>query len=71
MFTVEEVGTMLDMKVNQVKKEINNGQLSYTFKDGEKYISLYDLEKYMGADQTRKITREFLQTQNWPFYMLR
>lgn len=55
MFTVEEVGTMLDMKVNQVKKEINNGQLSYTFKDGE---------KYMGADQTRKITREFLQTQN-------
>ena len=24
---------------------------------------LYDLEKYMGADQTRKITREFLQSQ--------
>ena len=64
MFSLEEVGTMLDMTVDQVKKEINDGQLGYTFDDGEKKVSLYDLEKYMGAEQTRKITREFLEAES-------
>ena len=62
-FSLEEVGTMLDMTVDQVKKEINDGHLGYTFDDGEKMVSLYDLEKYMGAEQTRKITQEFLEAE--------
>lgn len=64
MFTLEEVGTMLDMTKDQVKKEIDGGHLGYTFENGEKKVTLYDLEKYMGAEQTRKITREFMQSQN-------
>lgn len=64
MFSLEEIGEMLDMKTEEVKKEIANGHLSYSFHDGEKKVTLYDLEKYMGAEQTRKITQEFLQTQN-------
>ncbi len=39
MFSLEEVGEMLDMKTS-------------------------DLEKYMGAEQTRKITSEYLENQN-------
>lgn len=62
-FTLEEVGTMLDMTPDQVEKEIDAGHLGYTFENGEKNVTLYDLEKYMGAEQTRKITREFLQDQ--------
>ena len=63
MFTLEEVGRMLDMKPSEVKKEIEGGHLTYSFDEGEKRISLYDLEKYMGADQTRKITQEFLENK--------
>lgn len=63
MFTLKEVGTMLNMNEGQVEKEIDSGHLGYTFEDGEKKVTLYDLEKYMGAEQTRKITREFLQAQ--------
>lgn len=63
MFTLEEVGTMLNMTVDQIKKEIDGGHLGYTFENGEKQVTLYDLEKYMGAEQTRKITREYLQNQ--------
>lgn len=63
MFTLSEVGTMLNMPEDQVEKEIDSGHLGYTFEDGEKKVTLYDLEKYMGAEQTRKITREFLQGQ--------
>lgn len=61
MFTLDEVGTMLDMTTDEVEKEIDGGHLGYTFENGEKNVTLYDLEKYMGAEQTQKITREFLQ----------
>lgn len=61
MFTLEEVGKMLNMTEDQVQKEIDSGHLGYTFKNGEKKVTLYDLEKYMGAEQTRKITNEFLE----------
>lgn len=64
MFTLEEISEMLDMKYSEVEKEIEGGHLSYTFHEGEKRVTLYDLEKYMGAEQTQKITREFLQAKN-------
>lgn len=64
MFTLEEVGTMLEMTKAQVEKEIDGGHLGYTFENGEKKVTLYDLEKYMGAEQTRKITQEFMQSEN-------
>lgn len=60
MFSLEEVGEMLDMETSEVKKEIENGHLTYSFHEGEKQITLYDLEKYMGAEQTQKITRDYL-----------
>jgi len=60
MFSLEEVGEMLDMKTSEVKQEIESGHLTYSFHEGEKHITLYDLEKYMGAEQTRKITQDFL-----------
>jgi len=62
-FSLEEVGKMLDMKPGEVKKEIENGHLTYSFHEGEKMVTLYDLEKYMGAEQTRKITQEFLENK--------
>lgn len=61
MFSLEEVGEMLDMKTSEVEKEIESGHLSYSFHEGEKKVTLYDLEKYMGAEQTRKITQEYLE----------
>lgn len=61
MFSLEEVGEMLDMKTSEVEKEIQTGHLTYSFHDGEKRITLYDLEKYMGAEQTRKITQDYLE----------
>lgn len=63
MFSLEEVGEMLDMKTSEVEKEIENGHLTYSFHEGEKRVTLYDLEKYMGADQTRKITQEYLESK--------
>lgn len=63
MFSLEEVGEMLDMKPSEVEKEIENGHLTYSFHEGEKRVTLYDLEKYMGAEQTRKITQEFLENK--------
>lgn len=64
MFSLEEVGEMLDMKTSDVEKEIESGYLTYSFHEGEKMITLYDLEKYMGAEQTRKITNEYLEEQD-------
>ena len=64
MFSLDEVGEMLDMKTSEVKKEIESGHLTYSFHEGEKRVTLYDLEKYMGADQTRKITQEYLENQD-------
>jgi hypothetical protein len=64
MFSLDEVGEMLDMKTSEVKKEIESGHLTYSFHEGEKRVTLYDLEKYMGADQTRKITQEYLESQD-------
>jgi len=64
MFSLEEVGEMLDMKTSDVEKEIESGHLTYSFHEGEKMITLYDLEKYMGAEQTRKITSEYLEKQD-------
>ncbi len=63
MFSLEEIGDMLDMDTDEVEKEIENGHLSYSFHEGEKRVTLYDLEKYMGEEQTRKITQEYLQNQ--------
>ncbi len=63
MFSIEEVGEMLKMDPSQVVKELESGQLTYTFHEGEKKVTMYDLEKYMGADQTRKIVREFLEDE--------
>lgn len=63
IFSLEEIGQMLDMDQSEVKKEIEDGHLTYSFDDGKKRVSLYDLEKYMGAEQTRKITQEFLENQ--------
>ncbi len=64
IFTLKEVGEMLDMNYSEVEKEIEAGHLSYTFHEGEKKVTLYDLEKYMGAEQTQKITREFLNARD-------
>lgn len=64
MFSLEEVGEMLDMKTSKVEKEIETGHLTYSFHEGEKMITLYDLEKYMGAEQTRKITNEYLEKKD-------
>jgi hypothetical protein len=64
MFSLEEIGEMLDMDTDEVEKEIENGHLSYSFHEGEKRVTLYDLEKYMGEEQTRKITQEYLQNQD-------
>lgn len=64
MFSLEEIGEMLDMKTSEVEKEIEGGHLTYSFHEGEKMVTLYDLEKYMGAEQTRKITREYLENQS-------
>lgn len=61
MFSIEEVGQMLNMKPSDVEKEIEGGNLSYIYHEGEKRITLYDLEKYMGAEQTKKIISEFLE----------
>lgn len=63
MFSLEEIGEMLDMDTDEVEKEIEDGHLSYSFHEGEKRVTLYDLEKYMGEEQTRKITQEYLQNQ--------
>ncbi|MBN2732186.1 MAG: helix-turn-helix domain-containing protein [Balneolaceae bacterium] len=63
MFTLKEVAEMLDMSVSEVESEIDNGYLSYSFENGKKRVTLYDLEKYMGAEQTRKITQDYLSTE--------
>ncbi|MDZ7771341.1 MAG: hypothetical protein U5K31_01120 [Balneolaceae bacterium] len=63
MFSIEEIGEMLSMKPSEVQKEIEGGTLSYTYHEGEKMVTMYDLEKYMGADQTMKIVREFLHDE--------
>lgn len=63
-FSLEEVGKMLDMKPSEVEREIEDGHLTYSFYEGKKRVSLYDLEKYMGAEQTRKITQEFLENKS-------
>lgn len=55
---------MLDMNPDQVEKEIENGHLTFVYDNGEKRVTLYDLEKYMGAEQTRKITSEFLENKS-------
>ncbi|HYW33829.1 MAG TPA: hypothetical protein VE868_00350 [Balneolaceae bacterium] len=60
MFTLDEVGEMLDMTVEEVEEEIDEGYLNYSFEEGEKKITLYDLEKYMGPEQTRQITNDYL-----------
>jgi hypothetical protein len=60
MFTLNEVGTMLNMSEKELEEIIDDGHLNYSFNDGEMIITLYDLEKYMGADQTKKITDEYL-----------
>lgn len=51
---------MLDMSVSEVQQEIENGYLNYSFQYGEKKVTLYDLEKYMGAEQAQKITRAYI-----------
>ena len=63
MFSLDEVAKMLDMKKDEVKKELETGRLTYSFHEGEKRISLYDLEKYMGAERTKKITQEYSQNK--------
>lgn len=63
MFSIEEVGQMLDMNPSDVESEIDDGNLGYTFEEGEKKVTLYDLEKYMGAERTREITQEFFQQE--------
>lgn len=55
---------MLNMTINEVEEKINEGYLSYTFSNGEKKISLYDLEKYMGAGQAQKMTQDYLNNRN-------
>lgn len=59
-FSLKEVGEMLDMSISEVESEIENGHLTYSFHEGEKRVTLYDLEKYMGAEQTKKITQAYL-----------
>ncbi len=58
-FTFEEVSEMLDMSTDQIESEIESGSLGFTYDEGEKMITLYDLEKYMGSEQTMKIVREY------------
>lgn len=60
MFSLQEVGEMLDMSVDEVRGEIEQGYLNYSFENGKKMVTLYDLEKYMGAEQTRQITQAYL-----------
>ena len=60
MFTIEEVAEMLDMKTGQVENELDGGHLGFTYQDGEKRITMYDLEKYMGEQQMLTIVREYL-----------
>lgn len=64
MFSLNEVGRMLNMTIVEVEEKIDEGRLSYSFSGGEKKITLYDLEKYMGADQTRQITNEYLKNNS-------
>lgn len=59
-FTYEEVAEMLGMSIDELESEIDSGDLGFTYDDGEKMITLYDLEKYMGSEQTMKITQEYL-----------
>lgn len=63
MFTIEEVADMLDMSASEVESEIDNGYLSYSFESGQKRVTLYDLEKYMGPEQTRQITTDYLNAE--------
>lgn len=63
MFTIPEVAEMLDMSVAEVESEIDQGYLSYSFEKGEKRVTLYDLEKYMGPEQTQQITTDYLNAQ--------
>jgi hypothetical protein len=60
-FTFEEVSEMLGMTIKQLESEIDSGNLGFTYDDGDKMITLYDLEKYMGSEQTMKITQEYLK----------
>jgi hypothetical protein len=62
-FTLPEIAEMLDMSVEDVEEEIDSGHLSYTFQDGEKKVTLYDLEKYMGPEQTKNITNDYLNVE--------
>lgn len=64
MFSLKEVGEMLDMTPVEVEKEIEGGHLTYSFHKGEKKVTLYDLEKYMGEEQTQKIIQEFFAGQD-------
>lgn len=59
-FTYEEVAEMLGMSIDELESEIDSGDLGFTYDDGKKMITLYDLEKYMGSEQTMKITQEYL-----------
>lgn len=63
-FSLEEIGEMLDMDVDEVEHEIKSGHLTYSFHEGEKIVTLYDLEKYMGAERTREITQNFLSEKD-------
>ena len=63
-FTFEEVSEMLGMTIKQLESEIDSGNLGFTYDDGEKMITLYDLEKYMGSEQTMKITQEYLSEKS-------
>lgn len=63
MFSIEEIGEMLNMKPSEVESELENGNLGFTYEEGEKMVTLYDLEKYMGAEQTRSIIREFMSNK--------
>lgn len=63
MFSIEEIGEMLSMKPSEVESEIETGNLGFTYEEGEKKVTLYDLEKYMGAEQARNIIREFMSNE--------
>ena len=60
-FTFEEVADMLGMSMKDLQSEIDSGDLGFTYDDGEKRITLYDLEKYMGGEQAMKITQEYVK----------
>ncbi len=55
---------MLNMSEKELEEIIDDGHLNYSFNNGEMIITLYDLEKYMGADQTQKITAEYLSNSH-------